>query len=53
MAKGFADIDRQCRDLVAQARAGSFKSVYLLMGEEPYYPEQVCDAILENALDES
>lgn len=53
MAKGFADIDRQCRELVAEARAGSFKSVYLLMGEEPYYPEQVCDAILENALDES
>ena len=26
MAKGFADIDRQCRELVAEARAGSFKS---------------------------
>jgi DNA polymerase-3 subunit delta len=53
MAKGFQDTDSLCRQIVKDAREGVFKSVYLLMGEEPYYVDMVCDAILEHCLDES
>ena len=53
MAKGFQDTDSQCRQIVKDAREGVFKPVYLLMGDEPYYVDMVCDAILENCLDES
>lgn len=30
-----------------------FKPVYLLMGDEPFYSDMVCDAIIQNALDDS
>ena len=53
MAKGFAEIDSLCREIVSDARKGVFKPVYLLMGEEPYYVDMVCDAILDHCLDES
>ena len=53
MAKGFGEIDSLCRELVQDARRGVFKPVYLLMGDEPYYVDMVCDAILEHCLDES
>lgn len=53
MAKGFTETDSLCRDIVNDARRGIFKPVYLLMGEEPYYVDMVCDAILEHCLDES
>ena len=53
MAKGFQDIDSLCRGIVNDARNGVFKLVYLLMGDEPYYVDMVCDAILEHCLDES
>ncbi len=53
MAKGFADTDSLCREIVKDARNGVFKSVYLLMGDEPYYVDMVCDAIMEHCLDES
>ena len=53
MAKGFAETDAQCRVIVEDVRKGSFSPVYLLMGEEPYYPETVCNAIMECALDDS
>ena len=53
MAKGFAEIDSLCREIVSDARQGVFKPVYLLMGDEPYYVDMVCDAILEHCLDES
>ena len=53
MAKGFADTDAQCRQLVQDARSGVFSPVYLLMGDEPYYVDMVCDAVLDNCLDES
>ncbi len=53
MAKGFQDTDSLCRDIVKDARHGIFKPVYLLMGDEPYYVDMVCDAILEHCLDES
>lgn len=53
MAKGFQDTDSLCREIVNDARNGIFKPVYLLMGDEPYYVDMVCDAILEHCLDES
>ncbi len=49
MAKGFAETDRQCAEAVADMRAGKFAPVYLLMGDEPYYVDLVCDAVIENA----
>ena len=53
MAKGFADTDALCRELVAEARKKIFRPVYLLMGDEPFYPDMVCDAVIRNALDDS
>ncbi len=53
MAKGFAETDSLCRGIVDDARNGVFKPVYLLMGDEPYYVDMVCDAIMEYCLDES
>lgn len=53
MAKGFTDMDSLCRELVSDAIRGVYKPVYLLMGDEPYYVDMVCDAILEHCLDES
>ena len=47
------DIDSQCRGIVNDVRNGVFQPVYLLMGDEPYYVDMVCDAILEHCLDES
>ena len=53
MAKGFVEIDSLCREIVKDVRSGKFSPVYLLMGDEPYYVDMVCDAILEHCLDES
>lgn len=53
MAKAAVNIDAVSRQLVEDARRGVFHPVYLLMGEEPYYPDMVCDAIIENCVDES
>ena len=53
MAKGSIDTDSQCREILKQVMAGQFKPVYLLMGEEPYYVDMVCDAIIDNCLEES
>lgn len=38
--------------LIKDAKAKNFKPVYLLHGEEPHFIDMVCDAILENALEE-
>ena len=53
MAKGFIETDSLCRGIVKDAQNGIFKPVYLLMGDEPYYVDMVCDAILEHCIDES
>ena len=47
MAKGFAELDRQCAEILADVRSGKFSPVYLLMGDEPYYVDLVCDAIVK------
>jgi len=51
-SKSYIETDRQVRALLEDVRSGIFKSIYLLMGEEPYYPDLVCDAILDNCLQE-
>lgn len=38
--------------MIDKIKAGEFSPIYLLMGDEPYYPDRVCDAVIENALDE-
>lgn len=38
--------------MIQDARNGHFSSVYLLMGEEPFYVDKVCEAIIANALTE-
>ena len=38
VAKGGINIEAQTRDLIRDIRQKSFKPVYLLMGDEPYYP---------------
>ena len=53
MAKGFVEIDSLCREIVKDVRSGKFCPVYLLMGDEPYYVDMVCDVIMEHCLDES
>ena len=50
--KGYIDTDRQVRSLIEDARQGIFKSVYLLMGEEPYYPDLLCQEIIDHCLQE-
>ena len=52
MAKGYAETDALCRKIVADARRKEFKPVYLLMGEEPFYPDMVCEAIIAEALED-
>ncbi len=49
---GFADIERQYAQLLDQIRSRAFVPVYLLMGDEPFYTDRLCDAIIENALEE-
>lgn len=50
MAKAAADIASQCRKIIQDAENGIFAPVYLLMGEEPYYPDLVCEAVMKHAL---
>ena len=50
MAKGSPDIAALCSSITEEVRNGVFRPVYLLMGEEPYYPDLVCKAIQENCL---
>ncbi|MBP5488239.1 MAG: DNA polymerase III subunit delta [Bacteroidales bacterium] len=52
MAKQGINVASQCRELIDEIKNGQFKPVYLLMGEEAYYPDLVCEAILANCIDE-
>ncbi len=53
MAKGVTDTQAQCKSIIEDVRRGVFSPIYLLMGEEPYYVDLVCDEIIAHALDES
>ena len=50
--KSYIETDRQVKSILEDVRSGIFKCIYLLMGEEPYYPELVCQAILDHCLQE-
>ena len=52
MAKQSTDAASLSRQLIEDIKAGNYKPVYLLMGDEPYYPDLVCQAILDNCVDE-
>ncbi len=52
MARSYKDTDREARNLLEDIRRGVFSPIYLLMGEEPYYPEMVADAVISNCLQE-
>lgn len=38
--------------MIVQIKEGNFSPVYILMGEESYYIDKVCEAIIDNALKE-
>ncbi len=50
MAKTTVNIPALAKQLIQDARNGIFSPVYLLQGEEPYYPEKVCEAIIANCI---
>ncbi|MCR5351420.1 MAG: DNA polymerase III subunit delta [Bacteroidales bacterium] len=52
MAKSSVNIDAQCAKILSDVQAGHFSPVYLLMGDEPYYPELVCDEIIKHCIPE-
>ena len=53
MARSSVNVPALCGQLAEDARKGVFKPVYLLMGDEPYYPDLVCSAVMENCVEES
>lgn len=53
MAVAKTDVAGQAAAIIRDVRSGVFKPVYLLMGDEPYYPELVCDEIVRTCVDES
>ena len=50
MAKSGVNIELLCAQILSDVRAGKFSPVYLLMGDEPYYPDLICQAIIDNCL---
>ena len=48
--KSYIETHRQVQQILEDVRSGIFKCVYLLMGEEPYYPDLVCEAIIQHCL---
>ena len=53
MAKGTVSVAAQSEEIIQKAKAGQFAPVYLLMGDEPYYPELICDALVKYSLDDA
>ena len=52
MAKNSLSIDALCRQIAEDAAHGRFSPIYLLMGDEPYYPELVCREIQRHCIPE-
>ena len=44
------DTAAQYETLRKEIEAGEFQPVYILMGEEPFYPERLCALITDRAL---
>lgn len=53
MAKASVDINSMCTSLINEIRQGTYRSIYLLMGDEAYYPDLICKEIISNCIDES
>lgn len=51
-AAGYTELDRQVQGILRDVKDGVFKPVYLLMGDEPYFTDSICDAIIDHALRE-
>ena len=41
------------RQIIREVKAGKFSPIYLLHGEEPFFIEEIVNAIKENAVDEA
>lgn len=52
MAKTSVNAADVANNIISEVRSGVFSPVYLLMGEEPFYVDMACDAIVANALTE-
>lgn len=52
MAKIETNAGALAAQLVKDARKGVFSSIYVLMGDEPYYIDMVCDALIETVVPE-
>lgn len=52
MAARTLDIESQTGKIIQDISNGIFSPVYLLMGDEPYYPDKVCESIISKALRE-
>ena len=50
MAKFAENTDQLCNRVISDAQKGEFKPLYLLMGEESYYPDKVCQAIIQHCI---
>ncbi len=50
MAKASIDINSVCASLTDEIRKGIFHPVYLLMGEEAYYPDLICKEIINSCI---
>lgn len=48
MAKKEYTYEEICRDIIAK----KFAPVYILMGEEPFFMDQITDLLIEHVLDE-
>jgi len=53
MAKISGNIESVAAQLIESAKNLQFKPVYLLMGDEPFYLDAVCDAIVGNCVEEA
>lgn len=51
-ANAYVQTDAQCRQIVDDVRNGKFHPVYLLQGEESFYVDMVCDAIISYAFED-
>lgn len=52
MAKTKINTHALCFQLIKEVQAGDYKPVYLLMGDEAYYPDLLCQAIIDNCISE-
>lgn len=52
MAKTNVNIAALSRQIIENIKNGKFSPIYLLQGDEPYYPELICESIIANCIPE-